>query len=298
MAEKVMYYRRKILLSLLEVFDGRLGNTDCQKLLFLFCQQTGKDYYNFFPYKYGGFSLIAYQDKNRLIDLGFLADSEDFKLCARGSFLRQLSEEDRLAMEALHGRFRNQLGRKLIRHVYLNYPRYASRSKIVFEVLRPNEIREVQRSWNSGSSSAIFTIGYEGLTCDAYLDKLLHNNIKALVDVRKNPISMKYGFSKTKLSTYTDSVGIKYFHVPELGIPSHLRKELDSDQSYQKLFDHYATQILLQQEEKVRKIIYILHEHGRIALTCFEKDHRYCHRQKITEYLEKSPNLNARIVHI
>ena len=29
-----MYYRRKVLLALLEVFGGSLKNTDCEKLLF------------------------------------------------------------------------------------------------------------------------------------------------------------------------------------------------------------------------------------------------------------------------
>jgi hypothetical protein len=45
-----MFYRRKILLALLEAFGGSLKRTDCQKLLFLFCQRRGKNYYDFFPY--------------------------------------------------------------------------------------------------------------------------------------------------------------------------------------------------------------------------------------------------------
>ncbi|WP_348602891.1 DUF488 family protein [Bartonella tribocorum] len=41
-----------------------------------------------------------------------------------------------------------------------------------------------------------FTIGYEGKSLENYLNCLLENNIKILCDVRKNPISRKYGFSK------------------------------------------------------------------------------------------------------
>jgi hypothetical protein len=55
-----MYYRRKILLALIEVFGGSLQSTDCEKLLFNFCQQTGKNHYDFFPYKYGPFSFLSY----------------------------------------------------------------------------------------------------------------------------------------------------------------------------------------------------------------------------------------------
>ena len=66
-----MYYRRKILLALIEVFGGSLPNTDCEKLLFTFCQQTGKNHYDFFPYKFGPFSFLSYYDKRRMIDLVF-----------------------------------------------------------------------------------------------------------------------------------------------------------------------------------------------------------------------------------
>ncbi len=61
-----MFYRQKILLALIETFGGRLKRTDCEKLLFLFCQKTGRNYYDFFPYRYGGFSLVSYHDKTNL----------------------------------------------------------------------------------------------------------------------------------------------------------------------------------------------------------------------------------------
>ena len=76
-----MYYRRKILLALLEVFDDSLKSTDCrQKFLFNFCQQTGKNHYDFFPYKYGPFSFLSYYDKRRMIDLELLKSADDFQL--------------------------------------------------------------------------------------------------------------------------------------------------------------------------------------------------------------------------
>lgn len=47
-----MYYRRKIMLAMLELFGGTLDSTDCEKLLFLFCHRTRKKYYDFSPYPY------------------------------------------------------------------------------------------------------------------------------------------------------------------------------------------------------------------------------------------------------
>ena len=86
-----MYYRRKILLALIEVFGGSLQSTDCEKLLFNFCQQTGKNHYDFFPYKFGPFSFLSYYDKRRMIDLGLLKQADDFQLSTKHSYLTELT---------------------------------------------------------------------------------------------------------------------------------------------------------------------------------------------------------------
>ena len=66
-----MYYRRKLLLALVEAFGGTLNRTDCLKIFFLFCQKTDKNHYDFFPYRYGGYSFLVIQDKARLEALGY-----------------------------------------------------------------------------------------------------------------------------------------------------------------------------------------------------------------------------------
>jgi hypothetical protein len=81
-----MYYRRKILLALIEVFGGSLQSTDCEKLLFNFCQQSKKNHYDFFPHKFGPFSILSYYDKRRLIDLGLLKPVDDFQLSTKHSY--------------------------------------------------------------------------------------------------------------------------------------------------------------------------------------------------------------------
>ena len=57
-----MYYRRKILLSLLEVFDNELEKIRLQKLLLLFTQKQDTPAYDFVPYKFGCFSFHANAD--------------------------------------------------------------------------------------------------------------------------------------------------------------------------------------------------------------------------------------------
>ncbi|MFT5367158.1 MAG: hypothetical protein ACI8V2_002116 [Candidatus Latescibacterota bacterium] len=294
----MMYYRRKILLALVEAFGSRLKRTDCQKLLFLFCQYTKQNFYDFFPYKYGGFSFVSYQDKHRLATLGFLGTSEDFEFVSEASFVDQLKPKDQTAIKAFAVEMDGVKGNKLIKRVYLEFPHYACQSTILSEVLDPEEIETLRFWWCADTSSRLFTIGYEGKSIDAYLNLLIANNVKALVDVRKNPLSMKYGFSKTKLRTYIERAGLCYYHLPGLGIPSDLRRNLDSPEDYQDLFAYYRTEILPEQMESLEDIKMLLDRHTRIALTCFEKDHHSCHRNEVTQYLTEGAGFNTKVAHL
>jgi uncharacterized protein (DUF488 family) len=293
-----VFYRRKILLSLIEVFGGFLSKTDCQKLLFLFCQRRGKNYYDFFPHKYGNFSLVLSQDRSRLADLGFLTSHSDFQLKDNHCYIEQIKEEDRSALKVLVSEIGDLRGEELVRKVYLEFPHYVSRSQIASKILDCSEYEQVSQAWNTAQSSCLFTIGYEGLTIDAYLNILVSNNVLVLVDVRKNPLSMKYGFSKKRLSDYARTAGIAYIHIPDLGIPSNLRQQLDNEAAYQNLFEYYSSQILPAHIDAIEKLKAVMRDQGRVAITCFEADYQFCHRHKVTEYLGNDPGFNTPIIHL
>lgn len=70
------------------------------------------------------------------------------------------------------------------------------RSKIAERHFDADEIKQFKFAWNTDKTPAVFSIGYEGLTIDSFLNKLIANNITVVVDIRNNPQSMKYGFSK------------------------------------------------------------------------------------------------------
>jgi len=266
--------------------------------MFLFCLRRGKNYYDFFPYTYGNFSFLLYQDRNRLVDLGCLLRQDDFSLSVEESYVGQLQMEDRLVLRALVAEVGNLRGERLIRKVYLEMPYYASRSEIAEKILQIDEYQKVKQTQNNNDISCLFTLGYEGLSIDAFLNILLLNNIAALVDVRKNPISMKYGFSKTKFANYVKLVGLLYFHIPGLGIPAELRQDLKSVVSYQKLFEYYSKDILPDQKESLEILKEIIKAQGRVAITCFEADYHFCHRHKIAEYVEKDPSFGVPVVHL
>lgn len=293
-----MYFRRKLLLALLELFGGELNGVDYHNLMFLYCQRTEHNYYDFFPYKYGACSFVLHQDKLRLTDLGYLEAGEQFRLSPGHKFKNQMDIFTQMAMQRLSQEVGQLRGNDLLRKVYLEYPYYATQSIIASKILTKRDYEGILQLRNEDCSPGLFTIGYEGITIDKYLDLLIENNISTLIDVRKNPISRKYGFSKSQLQRYTTNVGIRYFHFPELGIPSELRQNLNEETSYKILFEQYTNNMLPKQSDTIEKLRGIIFERGRAALTCFEADYKCCHRSKLAEHLQNDPSFKIPIVHL
>jgi uncharacterized protein (DUF488 family) len=293
-----LYQRRKILLALVETFGGSLTPVDCHKLMFLLCQRTKKNHYDFFPYKFGACSFVLHQDKLRLTDLGYLDATENFRVTESQRFFTQVEANIQNELRSLANDIGSLRGRELLKKVYLEYPYYASKSLIAQDLLDANEYRTVEQSRNGKNSPNLFTIGYEGITIDSYLSKLIDNDILVLVDVRKNPISKKYGFSKSQLKRYVENIDIAYVHLPELGIPSELRQNLDSEQAYLALFKQYDNDILPRQNEVLAKLKSLIYEKKRVALTCFEASYCFCHRSRVTQYFQNDPSFEIPVQHL
>ncbi len=153
-------------------------------------------------------------------------------------------------------------------------------------------------SWPINEAPCVFTIGYEGLTIDRFIERLLANQIRILIDVRNNPQSRKRGFSKSALRVHLEEAGISYQHIPELGVPSVRRKNLKTKASYKSLFSYYERKILASNLDSIERIKVITIQFSRVALMCFEADYHSCHRCKITEYLSQESSFAANIVHL
>lgn len=293
-----MYYRRKLLLALLEIFGGELGAVDCYKLMLLYCQHSNQNHYDFFPYKYGAWSIILYQDKLRLTDLGYLEAGENFRIRGNKDFYAQLDSFSQAELRFLHENIGKLRGNDLLRKAYLDYPFYALRSHIAPNILSDSEYQKVLSYQNHDSSSCLFTIGYEGISIDKYLSKLISSNISTLVDVRKNPISKKYGFSKNQLKRHIENIDIQYVHFPELGVPSNLRQNLNNEHAYKNLFREYEEVILRRETQAIGNLRDLIYTNKRVALTCFEASYECCHRSKITEYFENDSSFQIPIIHL
>ena len=210
-----MLNRRKILLALIEALGGDIKSTDMEKLLFLYCRQFEVPPYDFFPYKYGCFSLLSYQDKRALTARGYLVAQDSFTLRRKTSYLRRLLPEEQSLVRDFANRYSLLRGRSLVRHVYKSFPYYATRSEIRKQILNLAELEAVEAACTNDMQPRLFTIGYEGRSIDAYINELISRNIGTVIDVRRNALSMKYGYSKERFSSYLDRAGIFYIHMPQ-----------------------------------------------------------------------------------
>lgn len=352
-----LFGRQKLLLALLHALDGRVGNLDFQKLLFLYCQDqkttregpfsshtqdevnvspmararpanefagyietksTKVDCaqpalmgfrdvspqthspgarglnayspdYEFVPYRFGAFSFTSYADRRKLIERGLLeSDENNWVLSAEG---RKAVGGFRTSHSDIVGfaeQYRLCRGDALIAETYRRYPYFATRSEIAARVLGDDaaSLQGIEAAKPASDGPALSTIGYEGHTLESYLNQLLMAGVTLLCDVRRNPISRKYGFSKGTLSKACEGVGITYEHLPELGIDSSQRQHLETQADYDALFATYERDYLPSKSAALAEIRGWVQAGERVALTCYEHLPGQCHRHCVAEALE------------
>jgi len=283
----------------LQLFDGQLDKIRLQKLLFLFSLKQAKTEYDFVPYKYGCYSYSANADLTTMVSKGLLAESQKhFDKLDKTDYLKLVKNDDLKRLQQVKAEYGKMSSKVLMKHTYINYPFYATRSEVAADILDKTELDKVKAAKPHGTKTVLFTIGYEGISLEEYLVRLLKNDVKVLVDVRNNPISMKYGFSKSQLKKYCESLGIKYVHIPEVGIQSEQRQELNTQADYDKLFAAYRKNNLTKTVDSQTQILNLLKENKRIALTCFEANICQCHRKHLAEAIETLPGFEYKVEHI
>ncbi|MBA7619657.1 hypothetical protein ES703_26998 [subsurface metagenome] len=139
----------------------------------------------------------------------------------------------------------------------------------------------------------LYTIGYQGISIEELIGDLKQNNVKCIVDVRRNAISRKQGFSKESLRKSCQAAEIEYFHIPQLGIESKMRRGLKANWEYVKLLDTYEKELLPQKEEYINELRRIV-ESQVCALFCFEATPQLCHRSRLAAKLEEISHLRIR----
>lgn len=299
-APHVLFARQRQLLLLLDAFGGAAGMLDFQKLLFLYCQEssTGEAPYDFVPYKFGAFSFTSYADRRKLIERGLLEDNDGWQITDEGR--KVIGRTMDMQLVAFAKRHRGLHGDALVADTYRRFPFFAIRSEIAERVLKGDDaaLARIKAIRIKATGSALTTMGYEGHTLESYLTILLKSGVTLLCDVRRNPISRKYGFSKNTLARGCEGVGIRYEHVPELGIASEQRQSLDTQADYDALFEEYERTWLPKQGAALTKIQGWLDAGESVTLTCYEHQPNQCHRHSVAEALESKVGKDLTVKHL
>lgn len=248
-----MFYRRKLVLAVLEQKGNALAADRVHAALLDVCAQQKVPSYDFVPVRGSCFSFQLQNDLDLMSREGLLHINEG--ICSKKTpqeFFSQLKKNDQL---------------------------------ILRDPVRNNNAEcSVHRTLDD--TRALFTIGYEGRSLENYLRVLLEQNVTVLCDVRKNAFSMKFGFSKHQLKPACGAVGIRYEHIPDLGIESELRKGILAVEK-SALFRDYAERTLPAHLNAVNEVLQFIRSGERAALTCFEADHCDCHRGPLSVLIEK-----------
>jgi len=261
----------KGILFLLTNNKSKMSKLRLVKLMFLISKRI--PLYYFVPYKYGPFSFQLYHDLSRLEKDGFVSIEDDSVSLVKTD-LPSVDHKIKNIVRMNSEKYSALDDKMLLDYIYEEHPEYTIFSQYMKKM-------DYDRN-----SSGIVTIGYEGKTIDKFLYELIKNKIGIVADVRRNAYSMKFGFQRNKLESYLEKIGIDYIHMPELGIPSSSRKNLNTYEDYQALFVSYRQDIETKLESLER--IKLISQNKKVSLMCFEKDVKYCHRGIIAERLRES----------
>ena len=271
--------RQRQLLQLLDALGGRAGERDFATLLFLYCRESAASApYEFVPGAAGPRSFTAEADRRKLVERGLLAAAEDeWRLTPEGR--GAAPREHDLVLDAF------------VQRETLRGDALAADASRRFPACAPG------RAHRDNSGAPLSTIGYEGRSLEGYLNLLLHHGVTLLCDVRRNPFSRKWGFSKNTLAMGCEAVGIRYENLPELGIAPEKRHAVESEDDRDALFADYERHTLPQAHAAIERIREWIRDGERVALTCFELDPRDCHRSRLAAAVVRGAKLEV-VLHL
>jgi uncharacterized protein (DUF488 family) len=281
-----MINRQRALIRLIANEGGCITRLRLVKLSFLL-QATVEDaprpcLYEFVPYHHGPYSFTLTHELRSIERDGWIriSDSEVKLLRSAETETSKLDCAFAKEIDSLTRRYQNVTTSTLVARVYSDYPWYTAKAKN--KNLRKVEVPVAEPT--------IFTVGYEGLMLDGFLDLLLRNGVKRLIDVRCNPVARRFGFHKSTIERHCKDLEIQYTHLPELGIPSNKRADLIDPKSYRRLFDYYEEVILPAHHASIELISSLIRSEPS-ALMCMEAKAECCHRSRLASAVAQITNL-------
>src|SRR5262245_10375808 len=136
-------------------------------------------------------------------------------------------------------------------------------------------------------SHPLFTVGYEQANPAAVFAELSRAKIELVVDTRAVVASRRPGFSKRQLAASLDYAGIGYVHLQKLGTPAEGRAAArggDTDLLWRIYDKHIKTR---EAQTELDELIALIKTGKRVALLCYCRDPKTCHRSRIVSNVKK-----------
>lgn len=269
-----MLKRRTLLLSLLSELSGLVTTARLHLLVALLSVNEKTPSWYFIPTDHGPFSVDLLHDlrafeKAKSVQID--AQQINVDHTAAEKELASLDTEDLALLNKTIKVFASQSDDLLLDQALLAKPFWGIRTA------RKNaEIQQI-RQQISAVARGLYTLGYEGLSIDSFINLLLMADIQEVIDVREFAFSRRSEYAKKNLDEALSLGGIAYTGMPEVGIPTKARKEILEDKSKEELLSYYASEILPDTGPYADKVASLARKHN-IALICHEEDPGQCHR--------------------
>lgn len=269
-----MLKRRTLLLALLSELSEPIALTRLHPLVALLTVEEDTPSWYFIPTEKGPFSVDLLHDIRAFERNGSVqVEEESIKVdqAAGAKERATLDEQASLLLEKSLGSHAGKSDDALIQAALLAKPFWGIRTERTDEPIERirGQIREAERG--------LYTLGYEGLSIDSFINLLIMANVQEVVDVREFAFSRRSEYAKKNLAQELSLASIVYTGMPEVGIPTKARKEILEDKSKEELLDYYESEILPGTSSSAKKIASLVRTHN-IALICHEEDPGQCHR--------------------
>ena len=282
------YKRQRYLLSIVNRVNNNLTTAELQSFAFIQKMTHKLDFYEFVPSSNGAYSYQL---------------NEDLEILQRNGFITLDCTNNDIVVAAVdyeHDKDINSyqhtldLDNEIMPQIYHEYSYYFINCDTNALHIKKEDSEKIIKKKQTfiKNNQLLFTIGYEGVCIESFINNLIQNDVRLICDVRKNPLSRKFGFSKRKLEYILETVGIQYVHIPELGIESNKRRALETLNDYKILFADYSER-LTSKISFLNEVVSLLQQNTRIALMCLEKDPKMCHRHVIRDYIVEKTHVRS-----
>lgn len=131
----------------------------------------------------------------------------------------------------------------------------------------------------------VFTLGYQGLSLENYVETLLASNVGIVLDVREVAWSYNRRYIKSVLQKTLIEAGIKYTHLRICGNPSSNRKTATSIEECLSRYRDYLNENAECLETLLKYVELASGRNQPACLTCYEHKAEDCHRKILTDAL-------------